>query len=339
MQKKYFKQMGLEEREEISRFLALGYSFRHIGELIGRHHTTVMREVYKVDSRIKRYRAARGYHRTLRRRKYRGRPYRLSCSGPLRDFVLAKLELCWSPQQIVQMLKIEYPDNINMRISHEAIYSYLYVLPKGQLRKELLSYLRQQRKLRRRRIKNKKSNETRGKLPNMVSIEERPAEVASRTVPGHWEGDVLVGKYQRTALGTLVERTTRTVILVPLRRFDAESTRKAYARVMKKIPKEMRLTLTYDQGKEMSQHQLFAKAADMKVYFAHSGSPWERGTNENTNGLIRQFFPKGTDFSKVNNGRIRHVQDLLNGRPRKVLDWRTPFEKFNEIIQSGAIKG
>lgn len=338
MQQSRFKQMGLEEREEISRFLAIGYSFRKIGELLGRHHTTIMREVYKIGTRS-RYRAARGYRRTLRHRKRRGRPYKLEEPSLLREFVLAKLELRWSPQQIVQTLKIEYPSDITMRISHEAIYSYLYVLPKGQLRKELLTCLRQQRKLRRKRVKNKKANETRGKLPNMVSIEDRPLDIATRTVPGHWEGDVLVGKHQRTALGTLVERTTRTVILVPLRKFDAESTRKAYARVMNKIPKEMRLTLTYDQGKEMSQHQLFAKATDMKVYFAHGGSPWERGTNENTNGLIRQFFPKGTDFSRINNREIKKVQDLLNGRPRKVLDWKTPYEKFNTLIQSGAVKG
>ena len=337
MQEKKSKHMGLEEREEISRFLALGYSFRHIAKLLGRHHTTIMREVRKSNSRSN-YRAVTGYHRTLKRRKCRGRPCKLAKDSALKTFVLTKLALRWSPQQIVQILKKEYPEDTTMHISHEAIYSYLYVLPKGQLRKEILSYLRQQRKYRRKRTKGKKSTETRGRLPNMISIEERPPEVLSRTVPGHWEGDVLIGKNQRTALGTLVERTTRTVILIPLRKFDAESTRKAFARTMKKIPKEMRLTLTYDQGKEMSQHQLFAKATEMKVYFAHGGAPWERGTNENTNGLIRQFFPKGTDFSKVTNRKIKWAQDLLNGRPRKVLDWSTPYEKFNDLIQSGAIK-
>jgi IS30 family transposase len=168
----------------------------------------------------------------------------------------------------------------------------------------------------------------------MLSIEERPKEVANRSIPGHWEGDILIGgRKKQSALGTLVERTTRTVILVPLKNKKAEEVRKAFAKEVKKLPSQMRLTLTYDQGREMAQHKLFTKETKMKVYFAHPNSPWERGTNENTNGLIRQFFPKGTDFTKVPRKEIKHVQHLLNGRPRKTLDWATPYEAIETLLR------
>jgi IS30 family transposase len=226
---------------------------------------------------------------------------------------------------------------MTMRISHEAIYQYIYVLPRGSLKKELITALRQERKYRRKRNGRKQpSAETRGKIANMLSIEERPAEVADRTVPGHWEGDLILGKYKRTALGTLVERTTRTTILVPLKAKDAASVRRAYVRALRTLPKSLTKTLTYDQGKEMSQHQKFTIATDIKVYFAHPASPWERGTNENTNGLIRQYFPKGTDFSKVSVAEIKRVQHELNDRPRKVLGWKKPDEVFNQLV---ALKG
>lgn len=166
----------------------------------------------------------------------------------------------------------------------------------------------------------------------MVSIEERPADVADRTVPGHWEGDLLMGRGNRTAVGTLVERTTRTLILVPLKAKDAESVRRAYARELKRLPRQMRLTLTYDRGKEMTEHRLFTQETTMRVYFAHPQSPWERGTNENTNGLLRQFFPKGTDFSRLSRAEIKHVQHLMNERPRRVLGWLSPYEAFENLL-------
>jgi IS30 family transposase len=165
----------------------------------------------------------------------------------------------------------------------------------------------------------------------MISIEERPKEVADRTVPGHWEGDLLVGRNRHSALGSLVERTTRTVILVPLKSRKATEVRKAFAREALKLPRQMRLTMTYDQGSEMQQHRLFTKNTRMKVYFAHPASPWERGTNENTNGLIRDFFPKGTDLSQISYHKIKHVQHLLNGRPRKVLNFETPYDAFKKL--------
>jgi len=166
----------------------------------------------------------------------------------------------------------------------------------------------------------------------MISIEERPAAVAQRTIPGHWESDLIMGHSKRTALGTLVERTTRTVLLVRLQAKDALSVRRAFARRMRTLPQQMRLSLTHDRGKEMAAHRLFTQDTHIQVYFAHPQSPWERGTNENTNGLIRQFYPKGTDFSQVSHYQIKRVQQLLNGRPRQVLNWKTPFETFNELL-------
>ena len=215
-----------------------------------------------------------------------------------------------------------------MRVSHETIYTYVYVLPRGALKRELLRALRHRRTHRRAR---RGRPERRGNIPAMLSIEERPAEVVERTVPGHWEGDVIVGRRNASALGTLVERTTRTTLLVPLRAKDATSVRQAFARELRTLPQPMARSLTYDQGTEMAEHPLFTQETRIQGSFAHPHSPWERGTNENTNGLIRQFFPKGTDFSRVSRREMKHVQDLLNGRPRKVLHWRTPSEAFHNV--------
>ncbi len=206
-----------------------------------------------------------------------------------------------------------------MRISPEAIYAVLYILPKGTLKKELLSCLRRGHKRRRRRKKGEQPLFER-KIENMILIDERPEEVAERIVPGHWEGDLLIGKNRQSAMGSLTERTTRKAILVPLKSKSSEEVRIAFEKEFDRLPESMRLTLTYDQGREMTQHEALARRTKVKVYFAHKASPWERGTNENTNGLIRQFFPKGTDFSKVSRREIKRAEKLLNGRPRKVLN-------------------
>ena len=218
-----------------------------------------------------------------------------------------------------------------MRISPESIYTYLFVLPKGTLKKELLACLRQNRKHRR---KQRRGVEAKRKLEDMLSIEECPKEVEDRIIPGHWEGDLIVGKNNRSALGTLVERTTRTTILIPVKSKSATDVAKAFAREVKKLPKQMRLTMTYNQGREMASHKLFTKITGVKVYFANPRSPWERGTNENTNGLIRQYFPKGTDFTKVSRYEVKRAQHQLNGRPRKTLDYQTPYEVFDKLINS-----
>jgi len=325
-----YQRLKPEEREEISRQLAKGQSVRSIAETLGRAPSTISREIRKSSGNKYTYRAHRAENRAYRNARHRREGKRkLMIETELRGYVHEKLRLRWSPEQIAQILRKEYPFDGAMRVSHEAIYGYLYVLPRGQLKKELLRCLRQKHKRRRKRGRMNKVPVR--KMEDMISIEERPAEVADRSIPGHWEGDILIGRNRQSALGTLVERTTRTVILVPLQSKKAAEVRQAFAKEALRLPRQMRLTMTYDQGREMAEHKLFTKATKINVYFAHPASPWERGTNENTNGLIRQFFPKGTNFNKVTKKEVKHVQDLLNGRPRKVLGFRTPYETFREL--------
>ena len=257
---------------------------------------------------------------------------RLAQEDRLRRYVFAGLSREWSPREIQERLKKEYPLDMSMRISHEAIYRYLYVLPRGSLKQTLIKALRQEHKYRRKRD-HAKLQGNRGKIADMLSIEERPKEVANRSVPGHWEGDLILGKHRKSGLGTLVERTTRYTILVPLgKNKGAVAVRQAYARAFRSIPVELKRTLTYDQGKEMLEHKRFTIDTGIQVYFAHPGSPWERGTNENTNGLIRQYFPKGTDFAKVSRYQIKRAQRRLNDRPRAVLDYEKPDEVINRLV-------
>lgn len=325
--------LTFEEREEISRLLSQNYSFNVIASCLERDKSTICREINSGGANKYLYRAITAQNRARRKASKRRKGKRkLDKNRKLKQIVKRKLKLKWSPEQIVSFLKREYPQDKDMRISHEAIYTYLYVLPRGQLKKELLSCLRQGRKRRYKRNRKNKAGIER-KLEDMLSIEERPKKVADRTVPGHWEGDLIIGKNHRSALGTLVERTTRTTILVPIKNREAETIRKSFAKEVKRLPKQMFLTLTYDQGREMAEHKLFTKETKAMVYFAHPGSPWERGTNENTNGLIRQFFPKGTDFNKIDRKKIKRAQHLLNGRPRKTLGWQTPYEVFNKLLR------
>lgn len=222
-----------------------------------------------------------------------------------------------------------------MRISQEAIYTYLYVLPRGTLRKELLRALRHRHHVRRPRNKVRLKPRP---IQDFISIEERPAAVAERTIPGHWEGDLLMGHGNASALGTLVERMTRFTILVPLRAKGAADVREAFARELRTLPHQLRQSLTYDQGQEMREHRLFTRQTQMQVYFAHPHCPWERGTNENTNGLLRQFFPKGTRFTAISRYKIKRVQALLNDRPRKVLDWHSPAKAFKDVLERVALE-
>ena len=332
MQKSKYKRLANKERESISRGLAQKRSIREIAREISRSPSTVTREI-KRNSGKTGYRAfsASQRARTAAASRKKGKS-KIAKQEPLRRYVLEKLKEEWSPKEISERIKIEYPWDIAMQISHEAIYQYIYILPRGELKQTLIKALRQEHKYRRTQ-KVGIPEENRGKIANMLSIEERPAEVADRTVPGHWEGDLILGKYKRSALGTLVERTTRYTILVPLGdQKDALSVREAYAEAFKTVPDEIRKTLTYDQGKEMSQHEQFTIDTGIQVFFAHPGSPWERGTNENTNGLIRQYFPKGTDFTQVSEDEIKKVQRKLNDRPRKVLNYYKPNEVFNNLV-------
>lgn len=324
---KHYHRLCLMEREIIGLLYHSGAGICDISRRLYRSPSTISREIKRNKTGF--YYVAITAHNKARQRCCRY-PRKLFKNRCLRRIVLNGLRQQWSPSQISAKLKIDYPKDETLRVCAETIYTYLYVLPRGSLRKSLLGHLRQHRKARRPRSRG---NDRRGQIPEMISIEERPAEVAERTIPGHWEGDLILGARHQSALGTLVERTTRTVLLVRLKSQDAQTVRKAFARKLRTVPKQMKLSLTYDQGKEMSEHQLFTRETQMQVYFAHPRSPWERGTNENTNGLIRQYFPKGTDFNQVSAYEIRKVQNRLNGRPRKVLDWKTPYEAFNELLQ------
>ena len=334
MKNRIYRRLSGREREEISRGLAAGETQAGIAQRLGRNPGTISREITR-NSGKSGYRAFSAGQRAKRAATARHGDKRLLCENKrLRTYILAGLKRRWSPREIVRRLHMEYPYDKDMRISHETIYQYIYVLPRGSLKRTLIQALRQERKRRRSQGSRKgTAAETRGKIADMLSIEERPQEVADRIVSGHWEGDLIMGKYKRSALGTLVERTTRYTILVPLgKNKDAQSVRKAYTRALRSIPKELAKTLTYDQGKEMSEHKVFTIDTGIQIYFAHPASPWERGTNENTNGLIRQYFPKGTEFDKVSIREIRRVQRQLNGRPRAVLNYYKPDEVFNNLV-------
>lgn len=329
---KKYRRLSSQERERISRWLVRKKSIRWIARKLKRSASTISREIGAGSRNRWTYRATIAAKRAKRNaRKRKKGKHKLTLNAALRKYVHEKLRLHWSPEQIVQSLMREYPRSKTMSVSAEAIYNYLFVLPRGELKRELLACLRRKHKRRYRRSFKAKLAESPRKIEDMLSIEERPKEVADRTIPGHWEGDLLIGKNRQSALGTLVERTTRAVILVRLRNKTALEVRKSFARSAKKLPKEMRLSMTYDQGREMAEHKLFTEDTEMKVYFAHPASPWERGTNENTNGLIRDFWPKGTDFNKLSHYQIKRVQHLLNGRPRKTLNWLSPYEAFKNL--------
>jgi IS30 family transposase len=325
-----YHRISFLEREEISRQIASRSSLRIIAAHLCRAPSSISREIRQsgVVER-KYYRAIFAQWQSNKSRHKLRRNRKLANNALLRKFVLSHLTKKWSPEQIAKRLILLYPDDMGMRVSHETIYSYIYILPRGRLKRRLVSYLRRNHKHRRNRNGNRRNN---GPIQDYLSIEERPAEVADRTIPGHWEGDLMIGYRNASAIGTLVERTTRMAFLVKLSNQDARVVRKAFAEEFRHLPKGLKRTLTYDQGAEMSQHKLFSKDTKITVYFAHPHSPWERGSNENTNALIRQYFPGGTDFSKIPNTRLKEVQDELNDQPRKTLGWHTPHEKFSELL-------
>jgi IS30 family transposase len=328
--KKKYKRITLSDRINIQLLLGLKKNYTQIGKDLGFHKTTIRAEVKrcilgKYDALLALIIA---FNKASSRKSNKTKMIQFPA---LAEYVNKHLGLHWSPEQIHLSLLKNYPQNKQMQISIETIYFHIYIHTKPELRAALIAQLRQKRKYR--------GNAGRGKnkrtlIPNPVRIDERPEEVKERLVAGHWEGDLMIGKDRQSAIGTLNERSSRTVIIVPLKAKDATSVRKAFERAFKKIPKQMKKSLTYDNGSEMAQHELFTKNAKIQVYFAHPYSPWERPTNENSNGLIRDFFPKGTDFNKVSKARLKEVQNLLNERPRKVLNMRTPKEVFDEFIMS-----
>ncbi len=326
---KTYMRLILKEREEISRGIWANESFAKIAKRINRPTSTVSREVWANNKYRWCYRAEKAQLRANENKKKDRCPKKLDTNQKLKNYVYEKLKMEWSPEEIANRIKTDYSQDKDMHISHETIYKHIYCLPRGELKAELMRGLRQERKMRQPR---KYSHYRKQRIQDIISISERPKEAEKRIVPGHWEGDLIMGKERKSALGTLVERTTRLTLLVPLKEKDSFAVRNAFARTFKKIPGQFKKTLTYDRGSEMSQHKLFTNDTKIQVYFADPYSPWQRGTNENTNGLIRQYFPKGTDFKKVPVKAIREAERRLNSRPRKTLDYYTPSEKFYELI-------
>ena len=322
--------LSCSEREEISRGLQAGESLRAIASRLSRAPSTISREVGANGNRGS-YRAWQA-EKTTRRRARRPKVEKLAAHTRLRREVERRLAERWSPQQIAARLVSDYPDEPEMRVSHETIYRSLFVQARGALRKELAACLRTGRTQRR---SHKRAHLNTGRLLNMVMISERPAEVADRAIPGHWEGDLLVGQAGLSAIGTLVERKSRYVVLLNLRHGrTAEHVRRALVRQLTKLPAGLRRTLTWDQGKEMAEHARFSVDTDIQVYFCDPHSPWQRGSSENTNGLLRQYFRKGTDLSTYSQADLDAVARQLNGRPRQTLGWMKPSEVFAGSVAS-----
>ncbi|MBT8450525.1 MAG: IS30 family transposase [Deltaproteobacteria bacterium] len=321
--------MCLEERERISRGLAGGHSFVEIGKHLGRPTSTVSREVGR-NGGAHRYRAVSA-HRAARRRARRPKIRKLVTHHKLARLVAYKLKRRWSPQQIAAYLRERYAEP-HKRVSHETIYQCLYLQGRGGLRAELRKALRTGRAQRRPTDRERK---TPVRIPEMVLISERPAEIEDRAVPGHWEGDLIIGKDSKSQVGTLVERSTRFVMLVRLPHDRAAHTvRKAITRKITHLPQALKRSLTWDQGTEMAEHARFTVATGVPVYFCDPRSPWQRGTNENTNGLLRQYLPHGTDLSSVSNYQLNRIAHELNTRPRQTLGWMTPAQKFAQLVAS-----
>jgi transposase, IS30 family len=324
--------LSLVEREEIAVGLAAGLSMRQVAAGLGRSVSTVSREVARNGSR-------RGYRAVAAQaqaefRAARPKTAKLAGNQRLRERVQQRLEERWSPEQISVMLRQEFADDPEMWVSHETIYQAVYVQGRGALRRELAGCLRTGRALRKPR---RAEGERRGKIKDMVLISERPAEVEDRAVPGHWEGDLILGKDGKSAIGTLVERSTRFVLLLHLPDgHGADAVAGAMTEAMAGLPAALRRSLTWDQGREMAGHAQITLATDLAIYFCDPHSPWQRGSNENTNGLLRQYFPKGTNLAGHSREHLDAVAAQLNARPRKTLGWKTPAQALDEVLTAAA---
>ena len=333
-----YRHLSMQEREHVSRGLAQGLSLREIGRRIGRAGSTICREVER-NGRLEFVGAAeRGYmaYEAQRFSWHRGRcprrPRKLACSKWLRRWVCERLRRYWSPQQIAARLRLKYPGQPEKWVSHQTIYYSLEVMPRGELKRELLRCLR---------LKTKRGPRThKDWIPKAMSIHNRPPEIEPRRVPGHWEGDLLIGRASSSAaVGTLVERTTRYVSLVRIPTRDAYTVYRRFATKFVRLPAVMRKTLTYDRGSEMAEHGRLATKVGIEIYFADPHSPWQRGSNENTNGLLRQYLPKGMELAGVTQADLERIAKSLNDRPRKTLGFLTPNEAFAKLLrQSVALK-
>lgn len=323
------KRLRVEEREQIALLLAKGRGYREIGRIIGRSHSTVIREVRLSGRDRTKYTALYAQKLAEKRNLLSGRKRFVDTHPEIFVDVFERLFKCWSPRQISEDLKRAHPNEPWEWISHETIYRYIYAFPRGVLKKTMINYLRQKKRLRGGRGKLKLRKQV---LEDPISIRERPAEVEDRKVPGHWEGDLIIGKASKSAIGTLVERTSRMVFLVPLKAKNAKTVADAFSDVFEELAPEIKKSMTYDRGTEMAEHKYFTEKTGVPVYFADPHAPWQRGSCENTNMLIRDFFPRGMDFREVPKERIKQVQDWLNERPRQTLGWKTPKEVFYKLI-------
>ena len=322
--------LTLSEREEISRGLALGHSVRSIATQVERSPSTISREIDRNGGYVG-YRAAKA-DQAAWDRAHRPKQCKLAANRPLSRVIAEKLRLFWSPEQIAGWLKSQYPGEEHNQVSHETIYRSLFIQARGVLKKELLQHLRTQRTIRRSRHASLKGDGL-GQITNTVSISERPASVEDRAVPGHWEGDLIAGS-NGSHIATLVERHTRYVMLAKVDKKDTETVVSALIKQAHKLPSELYKSLTWDRGSEMADHRRFSLATDIEVYFCDPQSPWQRGSNENTNGLLRQYFPKGTDLSVHSQAKLNAVARQLNERPRKTLGFETPADRFNACVAS-----
>jgi IS30 family transposase len=320
--------LTLAEREEISRAVVAGDSIRSIAISLRRAPSTISREIGR-NGGHESYRAAQAEQAAWERAR-RPKICKLVENRALAHVVATRLQLLWSPQQIAGWLKHAYPNDESFQVSHETIYRSLYIQARGALKKELLAHLRRTRVMRRSRHHTQKTD-THGRIIGTVSISERPAMVEDRAVPGHWEGDLLMGS-RNSQIATLVERQTRYVMLVKVVSKDSETVTNALIQHARKLPDELYQSLTWDRGTEMADHQRFTLATDIQVYFCDPHHPWQRGSNENTNGLLRQYLPKGTDLSTHSQAKLNAVARRLNERPRKTLNYETPAQRFNQLV-------
>lgn len=322
--------LTLSEREEISRGIAARCSMRAIALSLDRSPSTISREI-KRNGGINRYRASSA-DKAAWDRAHRPKACKLAMNHALRDAVAIKLELEWSPQQIAGWLKQMYPGDESRQVSHETIYKTLFIQARGALKKELQQHLRSKRAIRR-SLHSDKQQDKRGQIPDMVSIRERPGVAEDRALPGHWEGDLIAGS-KNSYIATLVERHTRYVMLMKVADRKTETVINALIQHSKRLPDELYKSLTWDRGKELTDHKRFTMATDIRVYFCDPNSPWQRGSNENTNGLLRQYFPKGTDLSVHSQAHLDSIARRLNERPRQTLNFETPAERFNDCVAS-----
>lgn len=326
--KRCSRALSLAEREEISRGLSISEPLRAIARRLGRAPSTISREV-KRNGGPKRYRATAS-DQAAWDRALRPKSCKLACSPPLARTVSAKLRRKWSPEQIAGWLRRSFPEEPHRQVSHETIYRSLYIQARGVLKKELLEQLRARRTIRRSRHASLKRNGL-GQIKDAVSISERPASVEDRAIPGHWEGD-LIGGAKNSYIATLVERHSRYVMLVKVSNKDTRSVVSALIKQTQRLPRELYRSLTWDRGKELADHPRLTLATDVEVYFCDPQSPWQRGSNENTNRLLRQYFPRGTDLSLYSQAKLSAVARQLNERPRKTLEYQTPAERFQACV-------